>query len=252
MGNKIHPIGFRLGINKNWESRWYATKRDYPKLLQEDRQIRLAIQEELDRAGLARTEIERAAHQVTVTIVAAKPGIVIGRGGEQIKKLRERLEKATSKTVQINVTEAGNPNLNAVLVARRVADQLEQRFAFRRAMRQAVQRVREAGAEGVKIMCAGRLGGAEQARTEQYVEGRVPSHTLRADIDYGTAEARTTYGKIGIKAWIYKGDILGDAKATAPRPQAQAAPAPAPKGEGRGRSTRAPRARRREASSEEE
>jgi small subunit ribosomal protein S3 len=233
MGNKVNPVGFRLGINKPWESRWYAPKGAYRQLLEQDRKIRKLIGDELAHAGLSAIEIERAAHQVSVNVIAAKPGIVIGKGGDTIKHLRERMEKmlaegpgngGTRPTLQINVQEAGNPNLNAALVAQRVAEQLERRFAHRRAMRQAVQRVMESGALGVKVMCAGRLGGSEQARSEHYKDGRVPLHTLRADIDYGTAEAHTTYGIIGVKVWIFHRELIGDqtARGAQPAPAADA------------------------------
>jgi len=210
VGNKINPLGFRLGVNKVSSARWYAGKADYPRLLEEDETIRRTIQSEVGHAGIARIDIERAAHNVNITIFTAKPGVVIGRGGEAIKALRARLDKAIGGTVAVNVQEVPNANTNGMLVAQRIRDQLERRFAFRRAMKQAVQRTMESGAKGVKIRCSGRLGGSEQARPEWYSDGRVPLQTLRADIDYGTAEAKTTYGIVGVKAWVFHGEIVGD------------------------------------------
>lgn len=210
MGNKINPVGFRLGVNKVSSARWYAPKSAYPKLLSEDEAIRRVINKDVGHAGISRIDIERAAHNVNVTVFTAKPGVVIGRGGEAIKLLRTRLDAVVDGTVAVNVQEVGNPNTNGMLVAQRIRDQLERRFAFRRAMKQAVQRTMESGAKGVKIRCSGRLGGSEQARPEWYSDGRVPLQTLRADIDYGTAEARTTYGVVGVKAWVFHGEIVGD------------------------------------------
>jgi small subunit ribosomal protein S3 len=210
MGNKINPLGLRIGVNKSASVRWYANTKKYPALIGQDEKIREVVMKEVGHSGIARIEIERAAHNVNVTISSAKPGVVIGKGGEAIKELRNKLEKEIGGTVGVNVQEAPNANTNAMLIAQRVAEQLERRFAFRRAMKQAVQRTMESGAQGVKVRCSGRLGGAEQARPEQYMEGRVPLQTLRADIDYGTAEASTTYGIIGIKAWVFNGEIVGD------------------------------------------
>ncbi len=224
MGNKINPLGFRLGVNKTSSARWYAGKKTYPQLLQEDEAIRAAITGDVGRAGISRIDIERAAHNVNVTIHTARPGVVIGRGGESIKALRTKLDSIVPGTVAVNVQEIGNPNINAALVAQRIAEQLERRFAFRRAMKQAVQRTMESGARGVKIRCSGRLGGTEQARPEWYSDGRVPLQTLRADIDYGTAMARTTYGIIGVKAWVFHGEIVGDrtrGRAVLPRPRVE-------------------------------
>ena len=210
MGNKINPNGFRLGITRGWNSRWYAGKKQYAKLLKEDEKIRNLVNKKLAAAGIARIEIERAGQQVNVIISAAKPGIVIGKGGDSIKGLRGDIEKLVSAgTVAVNVAEIPNPNISAPLVALRIAEQIERRFAFRRAMKQAAQRVMESGARGVKIILSGRLGGAEQARTEKVLEGRVPLHTLRADIDYGTALARTTYGILGIKVLVFNGEVIG-------------------------------------------
>jgi small subunit ribosomal protein S3 len=216
MGNKIHPIGLRLGITRDFESRWYAGKKTYAKVLLEDLQIRQLIEKELHQAGLARIDIERAADNVTVVVYAAKPGVVIGRGGETIKRLREALQsKFPGRAVALNVQEVSNPNLSAPLVAQRVAEQIERRFAVRRSIKQAVQRVRESGAQGAKIVVSGRIGGAEQARVEWAAEGRVPLHTLRANIDYGTARAETTYGSLGVKAYIFMGEVIGSKKVPA-------------------------------------
>ena len=208
MGQKVHPTGFRLGVIKGWQSRWYA-ERDYKDLFAEDNTIRKEINKELANASVSRIEIERAAaNQVSVTIHTAKPGIVIGKSGEKVDKLRAMLEAKTKKRVRLNIYEIRQPELDAYLVARSVAEQLEKRVSFRRAMKQAVQKSMRANAKGIRIICGGRLGGAEIARSEKEVEGKIPLHTLRADIDYGQAEAHTTFGVIGIKVWIYKGDIL--------------------------------------------
>ncbi len=208
MGQKVHPTGFRLGVVKGWQSRWYA-ERDYKDVFAEDVLIRQAINKELFNASVSRIEIERAAaNQVSVTIHTAKPGIVIGKSGEKVDKLRAMLEAKTKKRVRLNIMEIRQPELDAYLVGRSVAEQLEKRVSFRRAMKQAVQKSMRANAKGIKIICGGRLGGAEIARSEKEVEGKIPLHTLRADIDYGLAEAHTTFGVIGIKVWIYKGDIL--------------------------------------------
>ena len=208
MGHKVHPIGFRLGVVKGWQSRWYA-ERDYKDLLAEDFKLRKLIQKELSNASISRIEIERAAaNQVTIIIHTAKPGIVIGKSGEKVDRLRATLEKLTRKRVRLNIIEIRQPELDAYLVGRSIAEQLEKRVSFRRAMKQAVQRTMRANAKGIRIVCGGRLGGAEIARTEKEIEGKIPLHTLRADIDYGLVEARTTFGVIGIKVWIYKGDVL--------------------------------------------
>lgn len=208
MGHKVHPIGFRLGIVKGWQSRWYA-ERDYKDVLVEDFTIRSVINKELANAAVSRIEIERAAaNQVLVKIHTAKPGIVIGKSGEKVEKLKAQLEAKTKKRVRLEIIEIRQPELDAILVARGIAEQLEKRVSFRRAMKQAVQKSMRANAKGVKVICGGRLGGAEIARSEKEVEGKVPLHTLRADIDYGLAEAHTTFGVIGIKVWIYRGDIL--------------------------------------------
>ncbi|MFL5654234.1 MAG: 30S ribosomal protein S3 [Ktedonobacteraceae bacterium] len=208
MGHKVHPIGFRLGVIKGWQSRWYA-ERDYKDVYAEDDLIRRTINKELANASVSRIEIERAAaNQVSVTIYTAKPGIVIGKSGEKVDRLRASLEGKTKKRVRLNILEIRQPELDAYLVARSVAEQLEKRVSFRRAMKQAVQKSMRANAKGIRIIVGGRLGGAEIARSEKEVEGKIPLHTLRADIDYGMAEAHTTFGVIGIKVWIYKGDIL--------------------------------------------
>lgn len=211
MGQKVHPKGFRLGVIRDWDSRWYAD-RDYTQLLHEDHKIRKYIKNRFFAAGVSRVEIERAGNRVRVSIHTAKPGIVIGRGGQEVEQLKADLAKMTGKTVNINIVEIKKPELDAQIVAENVAQQLEKRIAFRRATKQAVGRTMRAGAKGMKIMVSGRLGGAEIARTEWYAEGRVPLHTLRADIDYGFAEATTTYGKIGVKVWINRGEVLPEVK----------------------------------------
>lgn len=222
MGNKVNPLGFRLGVNKTSSARWYATRKNYPRLLVEDELIRDTITREVGHSGIARIDIERAAENVNVTIHTAKPGVVIGRGGEAIKALRTQLDQKLEGTVAVDVQEVANPNTNGMLVAQRIGEQLERRFAFRRAMKQAVQRTMESGAQGIKIRCSGRLGGSEQARPEWYSDGRVPLQTLRADIDYGTARANTTAGVVGVKAWVFLGEIVGDKTrqaAVLPRPR---------------------------------
>jgi small subunit ribosomal protein S3 len=212
MGQKVHPIGFRLGVTvgdrhvKDWQGRWYADK-DYTKFLHEDLNVRQTIMQRLADAGVSRVEIERSANQMTVTIHAAKPGIVIGKSGVKVEELRRNLETLTGKRVRVTIQEIRQPELDAYLVARSVADQLERRVAFRRAMKQAVGRAMRFGARGIRVQVSGRLGGAEMSRREWEREGRVPLHTLRADIDFGQAEAHTTYGVIGVKAWIYRGDV---------------------------------------------
>lgn len=207
MGQKVNPKGLRVGIIRDWEGRWFADK-NYTDLLHEDLKVRKFIKEKLFQAGVPKVEIERAANRVKVSIHAAKPGIVIGRGGAEVENLRKQLEALTGKQVAVNIVEIKKAELDAQLVAENVAQQLEKRIAFRRAMKQTVGRTMRQGAQGIKIQCSGRLAGAEIARTEWYNEGKVPLHTLRADIDYGFAEANTTYGKIGVKVWIYKGEVL--------------------------------------------
>ncbi len=210
MGQKVHPVGFRLGFIRTWDSRWYAEK-DYPKLLIEDIQIRNFLKKKLYHAGISRIEIERAASKakkVKVTIHTARPGIIIGKKGVEVENLKRELQKMTDKEVLINIQEVKRAETDAQLVAENVALQLERRVSFRRAMKKAVSSAMKLGAKGIKISCAGRLGGAEMARKEWYREGRVPLQTLRADIDYGLAEAKTTYGVIGVKVWIFKGEVF--------------------------------------------
>lgn len=207
MGQKVHPVGFRLGVIRTWNSRWFAEK-DYAKLLNEDIQIRKFLKTRLYNAGISRIEIERTANRANIDIYTARPGIVIGKKGSEIDALRDQLQKMTGREVVINIKEVRKPEIDAQLVAENVALQLERRVAFRRAMKRAVTTAMRFGAQGIKIHCAGRLGGAEMARREWYREGRVPLHTLRADIDYGFAEARTTYGVIGVKVHIFRGEIM--------------------------------------------
>ena len=207
MGQKINPIGLRVGIIKDWESKWYAEK-DYADLLHEDIKIREYLEEKLANAALSKVEIERAANRVNITIHTGKPGMVIGKGGAEVEKLRKSLAKLTGKRVHINIVEVKKVDLDAKLVAENIARQLEARISFRRAQKQAIQRTMRAGALGIKTQVSGRLGGADIARAEHYSEGTVPLHTLRADIDYAHAEADTTYGKLGVKVWIYRGEVL--------------------------------------------
>lgn len=209
MGQKVHPYGFRLGYNKNWQSRWFSSKK-YPEYVFEDDSVRKYVKKKLYHAGISRIEIERAADKVRVIIFTARPGIVIGRKGVEIEKLRSELKKKYSREFVIEVNEVRRPEVEAQLVAENVALQLERRVAFRRAMKRTISLARKFGAEGIKISCSGRLGGADIARTEWFREGRVPLHTLRADIDFGYAVARTTYGIIGVKVWIFKGEILDE------------------------------------------
>jgi len=249
MGQKVHPHGFRLGYIYDWKSKWFAD-RDYKQLLQEDLTIRQTIRRLLPDAGISSVEIERNANQVTVAVNTARPGIVIGRGGQRVDELRAALERVTGRRIRVNISEIRIPEIDAALVARSVADQLERRISHRRAIKQTISRAMQRGAQGIKIKVSGRLGGADMSRKDQGMEGRVPLHTLRADIDYGTAEAHTTLGLIGVKVWIYKGDRILEqpvsierrrpkpgaaeaapaAKATPPAPAAEpAAPAePAP------------------------
>lgn len=209
MGQKVNPHGLRVGVIKDWDTRWYADKKNFARYLVEDNQIRKYIKELIFKAGISRIEIEREGDEKTiVTISTAKPGIVIGRQGSEIDALKKKLAKKFKKDFFVNVKEVTNPELEAQLVAENIAQQLEERVSFRRAMKQAISRSMKQGAKGVKTMCSGRLGGAEIARVEQYHEGTIPLHTLRADIDYGFAEASTTYGRIGVKVWIYKGEII--------------------------------------------
>ena len=208
MGQKVNPHGLRVGIIKDWDSKWYADKKSFDVLLVEDYNIREYVKEKLFIAGISRLEIERAANKIKLNVYTAKPGMVIGRGGSGVEELRNELEKMTGKSVVINVEEIKKPELDAQLVAENIASQLERRVSFRRAMKQGIQRTMRAGALGMKTSVSGRLGGADMARTEGYSEGTIPLQTLRADIDYGFAEADTTYGKLGVKVWLYKGEVL--------------------------------------------
>ncbi len=208
MGQKVNPNGLRLGINRTWDSRWFANKKDYAKLLHEDLKIREYIMDKLAGAGISRVVIERPAQKARVTIYSARPGVVIGKKGQDIDTLRNQLQKITGSEVNLNIVEVRKPEIDATLVAEGIAQQLEKRVSFRRAMKRAVQTALRLGAEGIRINCGGRLGGAEIARVEWYREGRVPLHTLRADVDYGTATAHTAYGCCGIKVWIFKGEIM--------------------------------------------
>lgn len=210
MGRKIHPIGFRLKVNRDWSARWYAEGDRYRELLHEDFEIRKFVEKEAARAGIADVQIERYPNQVQVALYTAKPGIVIGRKGESVKKLRKGLEDITGKKVKVEVEEIENPDLNARLVAVNVAGQLERRIGHSRAMKRAIGQAMRQGAQGIKIQVSGRLAGAEMARREWQMEGRVPRNTLRSFIDYGTAEALTTFGRIGVKVWIYKGEVISE------------------------------------------
>ena len=221
MGQKINPNGFRLGITTDHKTRWYADK-GYAEYVAEDVKVRKYLHKTLERAGISSVEIERRSERVTIFLYAARPGIVIGRNGAEAERVRAELEKLTGKQVQLNILEVKNPEIDAQLVAQGIAEQLSARVAFRRAMRKAQQTAMRSGATGIKIKCSGRLGGAEMSRSEFYREGRVPLHTLRADIDYGFFEAKTTFGRIGVKVWIYKGDLtakeLAREQANAPKP----------------------------------
>jgi small subunit ribosomal protein S3 len=212
LGQKVHPTGFRLGVIKTWNSRWYSDK-DFGSLLHEDLKIKRFVKDRLYQAGVASIEIERAANKLRVNITAARPGIIIGKKGSEIEKLKGEIQKMTDRDVYINISEVQRPEMDAQLVAENVCTQLEKRVAFRRAMKRSVSSALKFGAKGIKIACSGRLGGAEMARHEWYREGRVPLHTLRADIEFGFAEAKTTYGIIGVKVWIYKGETLSKGKA---------------------------------------
>lgn len=229
MGRKVHPMGFRLGVIKDWQSRWYAD-RGYADLVLEDSRIRKMVGQRLTGAGLARIEIQRSANQIEVTLHTAKPGVVIGKGGQAVDEMRKSLEAMTGKKAKINIEEIKQPELNAYLVAESIAEQLTRRISYRRALKQSIMRSRRAGAKGVRIRISGRLGGAEMARAVWDMEGRVPLHTLRADIDYAIVHAHTTYGRIGVKVWIYRGDVIerkgGDALLQMDRPAAMAQPRP--------------------------
>ena len=211
MGQKVNPHGIRLGIVKTWDAKWYADK-DFAANLHEDIKIRAYLKDSLKIAGVSRIETERSKNRLKITIHTAKPGMVIGRGGSGIEQIKQGLVKYTTKHVDINIAEIKQPDMDATLVAENIAAQLERRIAFRRAMKQSVGRTMRMGAKGIKVMVSGRLGGAEIARRESYREGSIPLHTLRADIDYGTAEAHTTYGRIGVKVWIFKGEVLPERK----------------------------------------
>lgn len=215
MGQKTNPIGLRVAVTKDWRSKWFAEKKDFGKLLAEDQRIRETLKKKLESASVPKIQIERAATRCRITIFTARPGVVIGRKGAEIDKIKEELSRLTGKEVYVEIVEVKRPELDAQLVADNIALQLERRISFRRAMKKAVQTTMDAGAEGIKVRCCGRLGGAELARTESYHEGRVPLHTLRANIDYGLAEANTVYGKLGIKCWI----CTGDAKVEKPAAQ---------------------------------
>lgn len=208
MGQKVSPVALRLGINRTWDSRWYAEKNEYPKLLMEDRKIRALVNSLKSTAAISKIVIERPHKKCNVTIYSARPGILIGKKGSDIELIKTKIQKITNTDVSINILEVKKPEIDATLVAESIAQQLERRVAFRRAMKRAVQTALRMGAGGIRINCGGRLGGAEIARTEWYREGRVPLHTLRANVDYGVATAQTTYGAIGIKVWIFKGEIL--------------------------------------------
>jgi len=207
MGQKVNPIGFRLGVNKDWESKWYS-KKDYAENLNKDIKIREFLKKTLKDASIASVLIERKKNRCDITINTARPGVIIGRGGEDIEKLRNKIKRLVNEDVYINIVEVKNPDLNAQLVAEQIAAQIENRAPFRSAQKRVIRNTMKAGAKGIKTAVSGRLGGAEMARTEGYTEGTVPLHTIRADVDYATAEADTTYGKIGVKVWIYKNEIL--------------------------------------------
>jgi small subunit ribosomal protein S3 len=223
MGQKVNPIGLRLGINRTWDSRWFANKGEYGKLLHEDIKIRKMLMEELKQAAVSKIVIERPHKKARVTIHSARPGIVIGKKGADIEKLRRKVAAMTDSEVHINIVEVRKPETDAALVAASIAQQLERRIAFRRAMKRSVQSAMRLGAEGIRISCGGRLGGAEIARSEWYREGRVPLHTLRADVDYGSATANTAYGTCGVKVWVFKGEIMEHDPMASERRQVEAA-----------------------------
>ncbi len=218
MGQKVNPHGLRVGIIKDWDSRWFANKKEFGDILVEDYNLRKVLKKQLYGAGISKIEIERDGKRVRLHIHCAKPGMIIGKGGSEIEKLRVQCEKFLNKPVNINIVEVKHPDLNAQLVAENIALQLEKRISYRRAMKQAIGRSMKFGAKGIKTMCSGRLGGAEIARSEQYHEGTIPLQTLRADIDYGFAEANTTYGIIGVKVWIYNGEVIGNVQKNTERP----------------------------------
>lgn len=224
MGQKTNPTGFRIAVTKDWRSKWYAEKREFGKLLTEDRKIRDILKRKLESASVPKIQIERAATRCRITIFTARPGVVIGRKGAEIDKLKEELSKMTGKEIYVDIQEVKSPEIDAQLVAENIALQLERRISFRRAMKKAVQVAMDFGATGIKVRCAGRLGGAELARVESYHQGSVPLHTLRANIDYGFAEAKTVYGKLGIKCWICKGEMKPEVSQAQPKPAPVAAP----------------------------
>ncbi|KAA9333768.1 30S ribosomal protein S3 [Adhaeribacter soli] len=245
MGQKVNPIGLRLGIVKGWDSNWYGGK-DFAEKLVEDEKIRKYILARIPKGGISKIVIERTLKRITITINTARPGVVIGKGGQEVDKIKEELKKITSKDVQINIFEIKRPELDAKLVGESVAQQLQARISFRRAMKQAISSALRVGAEGIKIQVSGRLGGAEMARTEHYKEGRTPLHTLRADIDYALSEAQTVYGKLGIKVWIFKGEIYGKKDLSPNQVPAESKSASgAPRGERNERSDRGDRSGRR-------
>ena len=249
MGQKVNPIGLRLGINRTWDSRWFARKGDYARLLHEDMHMREVLKERLGQAGVSRIIIERPHKQCRVTIYAARPGVIIGKKGADIDKLRKDLSAMTEGDVSLNIVEVRKPETDAQLVAENIAQQLERRVAFRRAMKRSLQSAIRLGAKGVRVEVAGRLGGAEIARSEAYHEGRIPRHTLRADIDYGFCEAHTTYGIIGVKCWVFKGEVLEhDPMAQDKRLAGESGPAGEGPGRDRDRPEREPRGPRRDRS----
>lgn len=223
MGQKVHPHGARVGVIMDWSTHWYANKKDFAKLLEDDYRLRKLLKTKLNAAGVSRIDIERSANKITINLFTAKPGVVIGRGGAGIEALKKEIEAFAGKAVSLNIMEIKNPEVDAQLVAENIAQQLEKRISFRRAMKQSLGRAMKGGAKGIKTLVAGRLGGADIARSEGYHEGSIPLQTLRANIDYGFAEAKTTYGRLGVKVWIYKGQIL---------PKVKKAAAPAAKSEG--------------------
>lgn len=230
MGRKVHPLGFRLGIIRDWQGKWYSD-RNFTQFLQDDLKLRTTIMKKYAEAAIAKVDVDRQANEVAVTIHTARPGIVIGRGGTRVDEMRQYLEKLIGKKIRLNIQEIRQPELDAYLVSRSIAEQLERRIAYRRAMKQSMFRTMQAGAQGIRILCSGRLAGAEIARRQLMHQGRVPLHTIRADIDYGFTEAHTTMGRLGIKVWIYKGDVLPEAKEQAPAEvAAQAAATSAPAG----------------------
>ena len=229
MGQKIHPTGFRLAVTRDWSSRWYATSKNFPKMLKEDIEVRDYLRKKLSHASVGRVVIERPAKNARVTVFSARPGVVIGKKGEDIEALKAELQRRMGVPVHVNIEEIRKPELDAQLIADSIAQQLEKRIMFRRAMKRAMQNAMRLGAQGIKIMSAGRLNGAEIARTEWYREGRVPLHTLRADIDYGTSEAKTTYGIIGIKVWVFKGETVGKGELPTVAPEQTEEPAKRPR-----------------------